>query len=166
MRISLLAVPAIVLCAMCSTANAQSAPPPGPYTESCRDIEMRGTTLTATCKASSGKWEKTRLKNADKCSDGVANTDATLVCRTGLLPPGSYVSTCDNVRLEGTTLKANCNNSKGKAVATELRNANQCTADIANHEGVLKCLSGPQPVVPEKLNLPEEKKKKKRFVIF
>jgi CVNH domain-containing protein len=163
---SIASVFALLPVVMPSSISAQGAPPPGPYTESCRDIQMQGTTLSATCQEASGKWVHTKMKNAAKCADGLVNTNAVLSCRTGLLPPGSYVESCDNVRLDGATLKAACRNEKGKSVATELKNANQCRGDIANQDGALKCITGPQAAAaPEKTAKPE-KKKKKRFLVF
>jgi len=149
-----------------SQASAQN-PPPGPYTESCRDIRMEGTTVSATCQEASGKWVRAKMKNSDKCADGLVNTNAVLSCRTGLLPPGSYVESCDNVRLDGATLKASCKKGSGKSATTELKNANQCRGDIANQNGALKCVTGPPVAAPEKPIVPEEKKKKKKkFLVF
>lgn len=146
-------------------ASAQAAPPPGPYNESCQNIQMKGTTLHAKCQTADGKWADAKLANAGQCADGVINLNGILTCQAGLLPPGSYVGTCADVRLEGTTLRASCKNSKDQSVAAELKNANQCRGDIANQNGALKCITGAQPVAQEKTVQPE-KKKKKKFIVF
>ncbi len=146
------------------SAAAQAAPPPGPYNETCQNIQMKGSTLHAKCQASDGKYVDAKLNDAQKCSDGVINLNGVLSCQTGLLPPGSYVTSCTDVRLQGTSLKASCKNSKDKSVATELKNANQCTGDIANKDGALKCIAG-AAAAKEKTDKPE-KKKKKRFLVF
>jgi hypothetical protein len=126
---------------------------------------MKGSTLHARCQTADGKWADAKLEKANQCSDGVINLNGILSCQTGLLPPGSYVESCANVRVEGATLKADCRNNKDRLVATELKNANRCTGDIANKDGSLRCIAAPKQATPEQ---PEkkEKKKKKRFVVF
>lgn len=155
----------ILFAATGPNASAQAAPPPGPYNESCQNIQMKGATLHAKCQTADGKWADTKLENAGKCADGVINLNGILSCQAGLLPPGSYVQTCTNVRLDGTTLRASCKNSKDQSVAAELKNANQCRGDITNQNGALKCLTGPQPAAQAKTDQPE-KKKKKKFIVF
>ncbi|MBZ5531626.1 MAG: CVNH domain-containing protein [Acidobacteriia bacterium] len=151
--------------ALAPSAAAQAAPPPGPYNETCQNIQMKGSTLHAQCQAAGGKYVDAKLKDAQKCSDGVINLNGVLSCQTGLLPPGSYVTSCTDVRLQGTTLKASCKNSKDKSVNTELKSANQCSGDIANKDGALKCIAGPK-AAKEATDKPEKKKKKKRFLVF
>jgi hypothetical protein len=150
--------------AMATSAGAQATPPPGPYNESCQSIEMKGSTLHAKCQTAEGKWVDAKLDKATQCSDGVVNLNGILSCQAGLLPPGSYVPTCADVRMEGTTLKANCKDNKEKLTATELKNANQCKGDIANNNGSLKCIHTVNPAAQQE---PDKKeKKKKRFVVF
>jgi hypothetical protein len=43
----------VALAALSASAYAQ-APPPGSYTQSCRDIRLQGTTLTAVCRRAGG----------------------------------------------------------------------------------------------------------------
>jgi hypothetical protein len=121
------------------SAFAQTAPS-GPYTESCQNIEMKGSTLKAKCQAADGKWNAAELRNARNCSYGVINMNGVLSCQTGVIPPGSYLGTCTDFNQHGTTLSATCRNDKGTDVAAELRNSNQCTGDIANRNGALKCV--------------------------
>jgi hypothetical protein len=150
-----------------STASAQTTPP-GPYNETCQNIQMKGSTLHAKCQTADGKLVDAKLNNADKCSDGVINLNGILSCQAGLIPPGSYVQGCADVRLEVTTLKANCKNNKDTLVATELKNANQCKGDIANQNGALKCVATAQPAAQDKQDKQDkpEKKKKKKFIVF
>jgi hypothetical protein len=166
MRICSILTPVIIsFLGLTAIASAQAAPPPGPYNETCQAIEMKGSTLHARCQTADGKWADAKLEKANQCSDGVINLNGILSCQTGLLPPGSYVESCANVRVEGATLKADCRNNKDRLVATELKNANRCTGDIANKDGSLRCIAAPKQATPEQ---PEkkEKKKKKRFVVF
>src|SRR5215472_13111301 len=53
--------------------HAGSALPAGSYTESCRKIQMKGTTLRAVCKNMDGRDIETSLKDATSCSQGVIN---------------------------------------------------------------------------------------------
>jgi hypothetical protein len=50
----------VALAGLSVSAYAQ-APPPGSYTQSCRDIRIQGTTLTAVCRRASGpdnRWSE------------------------------------------------------------------------------------------------------------
>jgi CVNH domain len=114
--------------------------PPGSYTESCRDIRMKGSTLSAICKSVDGREAATTLRDANRCAQGVVNVNGILNCEVSdVLPPGSYISTCKDVRMQGTTLYASCNNGKERWVPAELRDAHKCSGDIANQNGTLRC---------------------------
>ena len=45
---------AVVALAELSVSADAQAPPPGSYTQSCRDIRLQGTTLTAVCRRAGG----------------------------------------------------------------------------------------------------------------
>ncbi len=114
--------------------------PAGSYTESCRDIRMKGSTLYAVCKSVDGREAPTSLRDANRCAQGVVNVNGILNCEVSdVLPPGSYISTCKDVRMQGTTLYASCNNGKDRWVTAELREAHKCSGDIANQNGTLRC---------------------------
>jgi hypothetical protein len=120
--------------------GAAPSQPSGSYTESCKDIKMKGTTLHAICKSIDGREMPTSLRDANRCSQGVVNINGILNCQVSdVLPPGSYISTCKDVRLHGTTLYASCNNGKDRWLNAELRDANKCNGDIANQNGTLRC---------------------------
>lgn len=119
---------------------ATPSQPAGSYTESCKNIQMKGSTLHAVCKSLDGRELPTSLKDANRCSEGVANINGILNCAvSGVLPPGSYIATCKDVRLQGTTLLASCNDGKDHWRTTSLRDANKCNGDIANQNGTLRC---------------------------
>jgi hypothetical protein len=130
-------------CANNGNANAASvAPsqPAGSYTETCKDIRMRGNTLHAICKSLDGREAATSLHDANRCSEGVVNLNGILNCEVSdVLPPGSYISTCKDVHMKGTTLYASCNNGKDRWLSAELHEAHKCTGDIANQNGALRC---------------------------
>src|ERR1041385_569162 len=126
----------------CAGAEKAAGPgqPAGSYTETCRNIHMKGTTLHADCKSLDGRELPTSLKDANSCAEGVANINGILNCESsGVLPPGSYIATCKDVRLQGSMLSATCNDGKDHWRNTFLRDANRCNGDIANQNGTLRC---------------------------
>jgi hypothetical protein len=127
----------------CTGGSEAGAPsqPRGSYTDSCRNIQMKGTTLRAVCKSLDGRELPTSLKEANRCSEGVANINGILNCEVSdVLPPGSYIATCKDVRLRGTTLLASCNDGKDHWLNASMRDANKCVGDIANQNGALRCI--------------------------
>lgn len=126
----------------CAGVEKAAAPsqPAGSYIESCRNIQMKGTTLHAVCKSLDGRELPTSLKDANRCAEGVANINGILNCEaSGVLPPGSYIATCKDVKLQGAMLSATCNDGKDHWRNTSLRDANKCNGDIANQNGILRC---------------------------
>ena len=125
----------------CAHAES-SAPsqPSGSYTENCRDIRMKGTTLYAVCKSLDGREAATSLRNANSCAQGVINLNGILNCEeSDVLPPGSYISTCKDIRMKGTTLYASCDDGKDHWISAELHEAHKCSGDITNQNGALRC---------------------------
>ena len=128
----------------CAGGEKAVAPsqPAGSYTDSCRDIKMKGTTLHAVCKSVDGRELPTSLKDANRCTEGVANINGILNCESsGVLPPGSYIATCKDVKLQGSMLSATCNDGKDHWRSASLRDANKCSGDIANQNGTLRCIA-------------------------
>jgi hypothetical protein len=127
----------------CAAGEKAAAPsqPGGSYTDSCKNIQMKGTTLHAVCKSLDGRELPTSLKEANRCAEGVANINGILSCEvSGVLPPGSYIATCRDVRLQGTTLYATCNDGKDHWLSASLRDVQKCNGDIANQNGALRCV--------------------------
>lgn len=56
--------------------------PGGSYTQSCRDVQVRGDRLTATCRTQEGGWNQTAIGDIGQCVGGIANSDGRLVCGT------------------------------------------------------------------------------------
>jgi CVNH domain-containing protein len=126
----------------CAGGAKAAAPsqPAGSYTDSCKNIQMKGTTLHAICKSLDGRELPTTLKDANRCAEGVANINGILNCESsGVLPPGSYIATCKDVKLQGSMLSATCNDGKDHWRSTSMRDANKCNGDIANQNGTLRC---------------------------
>lgn len=129
-------------------SSAAADVPQGSYQQTCKSIRMRGDTLSAKCKNTSGHWAKTSLRDADRCTGDITNIDGQLTCGgyghperdiARGLPQGSYTATCNHVRIEGNSLRASCQNSGGQWVDTSLNDYARCTGDITNVEGQLTC---------------------------
>ncbi|MDC3953171.1 hypothetical protein [Polyangium jinanense] len=54
-------------------------------------------------------------------------------------PRGSYMRTCRNIRMEGGTLFAMCEDRGGHFRRTMLRDFHRCRGDISNDNGRLRC---------------------------
>jgi hypothetical protein len=59
---------------------AAAQTPGGSYLQSCRDVQVRGDRLTATCRTQEGRWNRTSIGGIAQCAGGVANSDGRLVC--------------------------------------------------------------------------------------
>ena len=124
-----------------SPARAAAELPPGPYVESCRNARMKGNTLSAVCKSADGSERPVSLKEANRCSQGVINLNGILSCAVNdVIPPGSYMGSCKEIRLQGTMLYAECNDGKDRWMKTQLRDAHKCPGDISNYHGQLRCV--------------------------
>ncbi|MFN6953244.1 MAG: CVNH domain-containing protein [Acetobacteraceae bacterium] len=53
---------------------------PGSWDDSCRDASIRGGILTATCRTSGGRWERSSIAYRECPGDRVRNADGRLVC--------------------------------------------------------------------------------------
>jgi hypothetical protein len=122
------------------TGNA----PPGSYAESCMNMFVQGTTLTAECQKVNKSWDNTMLNNFNQCRTDLENFDGFLSCDkgTGDCPPGSYKETCRNRLVEGTTLSASCETEQGTWNNTSLNEFEKCRGDIGNMDGNLTCNKG------------------------
>jgi hypothetical protein len=136
------------------TVGACPQPPQGPYTKSCREIRMKGTTLHAECRRRGCKdvagvdwnciWDQRALINATPAAAAgisIENCDGVLKLGScgGSPPAGEYLKSCIDVNLSGTTLHANCKNNKGGWTLTSLANAKAHPGiAIVNCNGVLK----------------------------
>ncbi len=141
-----------------NSALGQNVTPKGPYAASCQNVHMKGSTLQASCQDSDGRFVPTKLEHADQCADGVINLNGILSCQSGTIPPGSYLSSCTDPRVQGTTLYATCTSNKGKDLQAELHDANRCTGDVANQNGSLRCVASGA----NKASAPEDKKEGKK----
>ena len=60
-----------------------------PEIEDCRQVEINGNVLSATCKTIAGRWQPTFLSDPETCRGPVHNSDGRLNCERGTpLAPG------------------------------------------------------------------------------
>jgi len=120
--------------------------PSGSYQQSCSNISVSGTTLSATCTTTTGTQRSTQLQNFNQCTGDIANLDGALACNIGGQPPsGSYQQSCRFAYFVNGTLFAECKTVSGQWVSTQLPNVGQCVGDVANLDGTLACNIGGQP---------------------
>jgi hypothetical protein len=119
----------------------------GSFAKSCRDISVSSSgTLTATCQASNGTWQRTSLA-AVNCNDYRAdNRDGHLVCESQRVGEnrweGSFKQSCRDIYMDPSgTLTATCQNSNGTWVATRLAARNCAGYRAGNNNGQLVCES-------------------------
>ena len=62
-------------------------------------------------------------------------------------PPGSYRTSCIDIRVEDRTLTAVCRNADGREQRTSLTDLDRCFGDIENDNGALTCNHG-KPMAP------------------
>src|SRR5215472_13039268 len=129
-------------------AQSQGGRPWGDYQKTCRDIRYNGYTLTANCQKRDGGWRSSSLDYRG-CHGPVINDNGNLRCGEGGpgygghvgpggLPRGDYKLTCQNMRMDGSTLVANCQKRDGGWRSTSVDNAYQCR-NIVNDDGRLVC---------------------------
>lgn len=138
--------------------------PGGSYRETCRDVEVRGSTLYANCKDANNGWQRTELRDYDRCGGEIQNLNGSLQCtgdnrggnrgrgdgRPGGFgwrqgdrgyngaPRGSYVETCQDIHTDGNTLMARCQKKNGGWRDSTLKHYDHC-GTIENDNGRLSC---------------------------
>ena len=66
-----------------SLAAYAQAPPPGSYQQSCRDVRMQGSTLTAVCRRANGRGDQPTALNVAHCVGDIGNNNGHLICNGG-----------------------------------------------------------------------------------
>jgi len=89
-----------------TTVFAESTPS-GSYTQSCQQIALEGTTLSAVCKTRAGQWVGTSLVKATSCKGDIPNWNGNLSCQN---PGGSWSQTCSGLSVDENTgeISSNC----------------------------------------------------------
>lgn len=134
--------PAVLSCMLLGLALAQEvrAQPAGGYQQSCRESSVQGNVLRSSCKDRGGNFRSTALVDFAQCVGDIFNDDGVLRCSRGApAPPGSYTASCEQIRVEGKDLLANCRSRRGNLIGARLSDWRQCTSQIANNDGMLQC---------------------------
>ncbi|HEV3036439.1 MAG TPA: CVNH domain-containing protein [Candidatus Angelobacter sp.] len=125
--------------------------PSGDYTQTCRDISVRGNTLRARCQTGNGDWNDAYLDSYDRCRNGISNINGQLRCNgsgdgdrdydrgRGRAPRGSYSQTCRDIGVRGDTLYAECDTGNGDWRRASLNHYDDCSGEIVNDNGQLDC---------------------------
>jgi hypothetical protein len=110
---------------VCATwyARAQSA---SSYQQSCNNIQVSGSTLTASCRRVDGSFNPTSI-----LIKGIANNDGRLQF-TGMGQASSFQDSCSDIGVAGSTLTANCRRMDGSFNRTSI-----LIPGIANNNGAL-----------------------------
>lgn len=79
------------------------AQPGGSYRQTCRDVSVHGSTLSATCQDQGGNWRNTELRDFDRCNGEIQNLNGNLSCSggtggSGYGPGGNYGDRRDDHR--------------------------------------------------------------------
>jgi hypothetical protein len=143
-------------------ASAQNDVPSGSYVQTCRDIRTVGNTLEAVCDNGNGDWTVSSLRNIDRCISGIENLYGHLGCTKAKyvgqitttyyyppghkrgyvqsgLPSGSYLDTCNDAHISGSTLVATCETGDGSSRRSSLHYFNECSSSVVNINGRLAC---------------------------
>jgi len=72
---------AVLLPLAATPASAQV--PGGSYLQTCTHARVFGDRLVAECRRMDGGWDRTVLRDVDRCVGGVANTNGRLTCNYG-----------------------------------------------------------------------------------
>jgi hypothetical protein len=104
-------------------AQAQSA---SSYQRSCNNIQVSGSTLSASCRRVNGSFNDTSI-----LIKGIANNNGVLQF-TGMGQESSFQNSCSHIGVAGSTLLANCRRMDGSFNRTSI-----LIPGIANINGVL-----------------------------
>ncbi len=118
--------------------------PPGSYQQTCTDISVSGTTLTAYCAriSDTDMMYRSDLADINLCRGDISNNDGRLTCKKPTnIPRGSYMQTCENISVSETTLTAYCATKSDSRMThrTQLSEIDLCLGDISNNDGYLTC---------------------------
>ena len=145
---------------LATPALAQGGIPQGSYQQTCNNVSVNGAVLVANCQDRNGNWRSAQLPDFQTCNGDIMNDNGNLRCASSAGynygpggpgpqgvngPNGSYVQTCNNVRVKGDDLHATCQTRDGSWHDTKLDDFNKCRGDIMNDNGNLRCVAGGAP---------------------
>lgn len=98
------------------------------FQDTCRDIRIYGATLSARCLTARGDYVSTSIEIR-----GIGNNNGTLEYTRNDRGRSTYQETCDNIRISGTNLSAQCRRADGSNNYTSIY-----LRDIVNNNGRLE----------------------------
>ncbi|KAB8331488.1 hypothetical protein SD80_023610 [Scytonema tolypothrichoides VB-61278] len=101
---------------------------PSSYQNSCQNIGVSGATLTAQCRRRNGTFNNTSI-----LIRGIYNDDGNLRYTSNATAASSYAASCQNIRVSGATLTAQCRRRNGT-----FNNTSILIRGIYNDNGVLR----------------------------
>ena len=127
---------------------ARAKLPTGSYRDSCSDIyiDAQGKVLTAKCRDMNGGMRPSSLDLAACDADPrISNVDGYLTCHVFGLPAGSYLKTCRNFTVVGTTVSGWCRQTNGNYIRSsfDFKDCIKPNKDITNREGTITCVDQP-----------------------
>ncbi len=132
---------------VCESQGSVSRRWDGSFHNSCRDVAINSTgTLTATCQASTGNWQRTSLAPGNCNGYRAGNNNGQLVCEAqGNVSSrwdGSFQKSCRDVAMTSSgILTATCQSSSGNWQRTSLAPGNCNGYRAGNNNGQLVCES-------------------------
>ncbi len=98
-----------------NAALAESTSPSN-YQNSCRNIRIDETTLSARCRRVNGGFNRTSIRIR-----GIENRNGTLTYLSDATDASNYQNSCRNIRVDETTLSARCRRVNGGSNRTSIR---------------------------------------------
>lgn len=137
--------------ALWGTACVAQGIPQGSYQQTCNSVSVSGDTLLANCQDASGTSHSASLPGFQRCTSEITNDNGTLRCvmsgystptGVGNGPTGSYLQSCQDVKVKGDDLHARCQTQSGDTRDAKLDDYRKCNGDIINDDGHLRCVTG------------------------
>jgi hypothetical protein len=137
----------VAVAAVLGASFAHAQAPAGSYAQSCSNVAVTGNVLHAKCRTMAGAMVDTQLNLP--CNGSIDNINGRLTC-TGApqagVPPGSYLQSCGDARVQNNVLLANCRRRDQSVNQASLQLP--CNKAIDNNNGVLTCGGVPVPPPP------------------
>ena len=74
---------AAMLVMLAATAAHTQGVPGGSYLQSCTNVHIFGDRIVADCRRMDGGWDRTALRDVDRCVGGITNMNGRLICTYG-----------------------------------------------------------------------------------
>ncbi|MCU1234346.1 MAG: hypothetical protein JWP63_2313 [Candidatus Solibacter sp.] len=132
-----------------SCAKGSGPIPPGTYVNSCANIQVTPTSITAFCTTQDRRGRTSSIADPGACRTPIENIDGFLACAKGNAAPpiGTYHDSCHDVVVTGTVLSASCRRGDGGYQQSSVNFAN-CASSVSNNQGSLACVIAAAPPPP------------------